>query len=99
MARSRSQADAIERGVPLNFRVKPSVRSLIDRAAELTGKNRTDFVIEAAERRAEEVLLDRTLFTLDPDAYDRFLEMLDAPPRPNDRLMRTMATRAPWDDV
>src|SRR5436305_14816911 len=32
----------------LNLRIRPEVRELIDRAAELAGKNRTDFVLEAA---------------------------------------------------
>ncbi len=86
-----------ETSVPLNFRIKPSARNLIDRAAELLGKNRTDFVIEAAERRAEEVLADRTLFTVGPEAYAEFLARLDAPAQPNERLRRTMETRAPWD--
>jgi len=39
----------------LNIRIKPQVRELIDRAAELAGKNRTDFVLDAArwlKRRA-----------------------------------------------
>jgi len=46
--------------VPLNMRIKPATRNLIDRAAELLGKTRTDFMLEASERRAEEVLLDRS---------------------------------------
>jgi uncharacterized protein (DUF1778 family) len=88
---------AAEPSVPLNFRIKPSVRNLIDRAAELLGKHRTDFVIEAAERRAEEILLDRTAFTVSPEMYAEFLARLDAPPQPNERLKRTMTTKAPWD--
>ncbi|HJY05658.1 MAG TPA: GNAT family N-acetyltransferase, partial [Bryobacteraceae bacterium] len=33
---------------------------MIDRTAELAGKNRTDFVLDAARRAAEDTLLDRT---------------------------------------
>ncbi len=83
--------------VPLNFRIKRSRRNLIDRAAELIGKTRTDFMLEASERRAEEVLLDQTVFTVSPDAYATFLERLDSPAEPNERLRRTMMARAPWD--
>ena len=50
----------------LNLRIKPQVRELIDRAAELAGKNRTDFVLDAARRAAEDTLLDRTVFTGKP---------------------------------
>jgi uncharacterized protein (DUF1778 family) len=81
----------------LNLRVKPELRGLIDRAAQLAGKNRTDFVLEAARRAADDTLLDRTVFTVSPEAYAEFLARLDAPPQPNARLRRTMRTPAPWD--
>jgi uncharacterized protein (DUF1778 family) len=83
----------------LNLRIKPELRGLIDRAAELAGKNRTDFVLEAARRAAEDALLDRTVFSVSPGAYAEFLKRLDAPPKPNERLRRTMKTPAPWDRV
>jgi uncharacterized protein (DUF1778 family) len=81
----------------LNLRIKPQVRELIDRAAELAGKNRTDFVLDAARRMAEDTLLDRTVFTVSPKVYRRFLARLDAPPRPNKRLLKSMQTPAPWE--
>lgn len=85
--------------VPLNIRIKPATRNLIDRAAELLGKTRTDFMLEASERRAEEVLLDRTIFTVSPEIYAEYLIRLDAPAQPNDRLKRTMTSKAPWDEA
>ncbi|MFB9979967.1 DUF1778 domain-containing protein [Mesorhizobium kowhaii] len=85
------------KSVPLNIRVKPEVRTLIDRAAELLGKNRTDFMLEASQRATEEALLDRPVFTVEPDIHAPFLARLDAPPQPNERLRRTMTTKAPWD--
>lgn len=81
----------------LNLRIKPSIRELIDRAAELTGKNRTNFVLDAARRAAEDTLLDRTVFTVSPKAYRQFLMRLDAPPKPNKRLLKSMQTPAPWE--
>lgn len=84
---------------PLNIRIQPELRGLIDRAAELLGKTRTDFVLDASRKAAEEALLDRTLFTVGADAYGEFLARLDEPPRPNDRLRRTMTTPAPWESA
>jgi uncharacterized protein (DUF1778 family) len=81
----------------LNLRIKPEERGLIDRAAKSLGKNRTDFVLEAARRAAEEALLDRTNFTVSRKAYAEFLARLDAPPKPNERLRRTMRSKAPWE--
>jgi len=81
----------------LNLRIRPEERGLIDRAARLAGKNRTDFVLEAARRAAEDTLLDRTVFIATAEGYAEFLARLDAPPQPNERLRRTMRTAAPWD--
>jgi len=81
----------------LNLRIKPELRGLIDRAAELTGKNRTDFVLNAARNAAEDALLDRTVFAVNPKAYAEFLARLDSPPRPNARLRRSLLTAAPWE--
>jgi len=83
--------------VALNIRIKPQVRELIDRAAGLAGKNRTDFVLDAARRAAEDTLLDRTVLTVSPKAYREFLARLDAPPKPNRRLLKSMQTPAPWE--
>ena len=81
----------------LNLRIKPEERGLIDRAAKTLGKNRTDFMLDAARRAAEDPLLDRTIFAVSPKAYAEFLARLDAPPQPNERLRRTMRTSAPWE--
>ena len=81
----------------LNIRIKPEVRGLIDRAAKLVGKNRTDFVLDAARHSAENALLDRTAFEVSPKAYAEFLSRLDAPAQPNERLRRSLLTPAPWE--
>ncbi|MBI1868202.1 MAG: DUF1778 domain-containing protein [Methylocystis sp.] len=81
----------------LNVRIKPQDRNLIDQAARLLGKSRTDFLLEAGRRAAEDALLDRTLFKASPKAYAEFVARLDAPPAPNERLRRTMTMPAPWE--
>jgi uncharacterized protein (DUF1778 family) len=81
----------------LNLRIKAEDRELIDRAARTLGKNRTDFVLEAARRAAAETVLDQLMFKLSPKAYAEFLARLDAPPQPNERLRRALQTKAPWE--
>jgi uncharacterized protein (DUF1778 family) len=81
----------------LNIRIKPEERNLIDRAAKARGKNRTDFVLEAARAAAEEALLDQTIIAASPEAYAAFLARLDMSPQSNERLRKTMQTPAPWD--
>ena len=82
----------------LNIRIKPEERSLIDRAARARGKNRTDFILDAARLAAEEALLDQAIVTVSPEAYAEFVARLDMPPRPSERLRKTMQTPAPWDE-
>ncbi|NDZ14370.1 CopG family transcriptional regulator [Variovorax sp. WS11] len=80
----------------LNLRIPAVERNLIDRAAESAGKTRTDFILEAARRAAEEALLDRALMVVSPEAYAKFLKRLDRPAQPSERLQRTMQAKAPW---
>ena len=82
----------------LNIRIRAEERGLIDRAAQVRGKNRTDFILEAARRAAEETLLERAIISVNPEAYADFLARLEAPPQPNERLRRTLQTPLPWDD-
>lgn len=82
----------------LNLRIRAEERGLIDRAAQVRGKNRTDFILDAARRAAEEALLERAILSVSPEAYADFLARLEAPPQPNERLQRTMQTPLPWDD-
>lgn len=82
---------------PLNMRVLPETRSLIDRAAKLMGKNRTDFVLDAARQAAHDTLLDRAAIPLSDKAHAAFVALLDAPPQPNERLRRSLQTPAHWE--
>ncbi|MBC3253603.1 CopG family transcriptional regulator [Serratia fonticola] len=81
----------------LNLRIKTAERELIDRAAKARGKNRTDFVLDAARAAAEEALIEQRIIMVDPEAYQEFLTRLDQAPAPNDALRKTMRSVAPWD--
>lgn len=80
----------------INLRALPSQRELIDRAAKALGKNRSDFMLEAACERAQAVLLDRVFFNLDAKAFKQFNDLLDAPVKPNAGLKRLLAVKPPW---
>ena len=85
-----------QRRETLNLRIPAAERNLIDRAALSSGKTRTDFILEAARRAAEETLLDHAILSVGPQAFAKFLARLDAAPKPNARLRRTMRAPAPW---
>lgn len=82
--------------VTLSIRAKARQRDLIDQAAERLGRSRSEFMIEAACRQAEDVLLDQTYFALDADRFAAIQAALDAPPAPSERLLRTLKAPVPW---
>lgn len=79
----------------VNLRVRPEIRTLIDQAAKAQGKTRSEFMIDAARRAAEESLLDQTLVRVDQQTYDHFLEVLDQPPS-GEGFERLMSAPKPW---
>ncbi len=81
----------------INLRVTRNQKMLIDRAADALGRNRSDFMLDAACQEAESVLLDRRYFVLSEAAFKRFTDLLDKPPASNPRLERLLRTKAPWD--
>jgi uncharacterized protein (DUF1778 family) len=84
------------RDAAINLRTKPEQRDLIDQAAAMLGKNRSDFMLEAACDRAQSVLLDQVFFRLDAGLFKAFMKQLDASPAPNEGLKRLMAVPVPW---
>jgi len=87
------------RDTAINLRVRAEQRDLIDHAAQLQGKNRSDFMLEAACDKARAVLLDQVFFSLDAKSYQQFTQLLDAPPSHNPGLERLMAVKAPWNQA
>jgi uncharacterized protein (DUF1778 family) len=80
----------------INLRIESGTRQLIDDAAAVLGKTRTEFMIESARRQAVDVLLDQRLFALDPDRYDAFVHVLDNPPPPGPKLKALLRRSPAW---
>jgi uncharacterized protein (DUF1778 family) len=78
----------------INLRIEAHTRQLIDSAAAVLGKTRTEFMIDSARAQAIDVLLDQRLFELDSSRYEAFLHELDNPPPPGPRL-RALLRRVP----
>jgi uncharacterized protein (DUF1778 family) len=79
----------------VNLRVREDIRDLIDRAAQSQGKSRSEFMIDAARRAAEDALLDQTLVRVDTETYAHFLKALDQPPG-GEGYERLMNAAKPW---
>jgi uncharacterized protein (DUF1778 family) len=93
MSATTSTQETTTRAV--NLRVREDIRDLIDQAARSQGKSRSEFMIDAARRAAEDALLDQTLIRVGQKTYKHFLKVLDQPPggETYDRLMKV---KKPW---
>jgi uncharacterized protein (DUF1778 family) len=80
----------------INLRIETGTRQLIDDAAAVLGKTRTEFMVESARRQAVDVLLDQRLFTLDPERYDAFMQALDNPSAPGPKLKALLRRTPAW---
>jgi len=81
----------------INLRIGTETRRLIDNAATVLGKTRTEFMVESARQAAIDVLLDQRLFVLDPERYDAFVHALDHPPAPGPKLRALLRRRPAWE--
>ena len=81
----------------INLRIEARTRQLIDDAAAVLAKTRTEFMIDSARSLAIDVLLDQRLFALDAKRHEAFVHALDNPAAPGPRL-RALLRRVPaWE--
>lgn len=81
----------------INIRALPRQRNLIDRAAELQNKNRSDFMLEVACLAAENILLDQRVFSLSMEKFEQFKKILDEPVEENIDVRDLLNSKAPWE--
>ena len=68
-------------------------------AANMLGKNQSDFMPQAASERAESVLTDQVNFSLDVEKFQQFTGLLDESPEPNEGLKRLLEMGSIWEKV
>jgi uncharacterized protein (DUF1778 family) len=95
--KSTKTTGATTRDIQINIRAQLRQRELIDQAAEVIGKTRSEFMLEAACQRAENILLDRQNFSLTSEQWNQFLSVLDAPVQSNEKLKKLLSVSAPWE--
>jgi uncharacterized protein (DUF1778 family) len=82
---------------PISMRLPESDIAMIDRAAGLRGRSRTDFVRDAAVRAAEDVLMENRLIRMSAEGFAEFLDVLAAPPIPVPQVVELAKRPAPWE--
>jgi uncharacterized protein (DUF1778 family) len=80
----------------INVRATDEERAIIDYAASLVNKNRTDFIIERAVNEAQNIILDQRVFILDDSRYQAFIQQLEAPVQNAEGRKRLMDVKPEW---
>lgn len=82
---------------PISMRLPEADIAMIDRAAGLRGRSRTDFVRDAAVRAAEEVLMEHRLIRMSPAGFADFMAALSGPAAPVPEMVELAKRPAPWE--
>ena len=84
---------------PLSMRLPEADIAMIDRAASLRGRSRTEFVRDAAVRAAEDVLMENRPIRMSAEGFDAFLATLAGPATPVPALVDLFHRPAPWEEA
>jgi uncharacterized protein (DUF1778 family) len=87
---------AATRSARLGLRTTPQQEAVLRRAAAVSNKSMTDFILDSACQAAEQTLLDQRLFMVSEDQARTLLELLDRPEQDNPGLSDLFSRRAPW---
>lgn len=90
-------ANAERKEHPISMRLPEADLAMIDRAAGLRGRSRTDFVREAAVRAAEDVLMEQRLIRMGADGFADFVAALSGPGAPVAEMVELARRPAPWE--
>ena len=82
---------------PVSMRLPEADIAIIDRAARLRGRSRTDFVRDAAVRAAEEALMDRAPIRLNAEDFAAFMAAVAGPASPVPEMVEILRRSAPWE--
>jgi uncharacterized protein (DUF1778 family) len=81
----------------LDVRVSASVKAKLQAAASSSQRSLSEFVLESALSRADEVLADRRTFDLSAEAWTAFVNALDAPAKVLPRMRQLLQEQSVFD--
>jgi uncharacterized protein (DUF1778 family) len=81
----------------VDLRMTPAAKRTLQRAAAVTNKTLTEFLLDSGLNAALDTLADRRVFQLDQRRWDAFLAALAAPPKSNPSLRKLLARRPAWE--
>lgn len=88
---------SVARTARFGLRATSQQETILRRAAEISRKSLTDFILDSACAVAEQTLLEQRLFMVSGQQYQDLLALLDRPAQPNAGLEKLFSKTAPWE--
>ena len=96
MPQAQRKGQSARKDDVIQIRASAEVKSILNRAAALRGQKLSEYVLESSRRRAEEDLLDQRAFYLSPTDHEKFLALLDAPPKVTKEVRARFDRKRMW---
>ena len=90
-------AETEARSERVDLRMTPAAKRTLQRAAAISNKTLTEFLLDSGLNAAYDTLADRRVFQLDERHWDEFMAALSKPPRENPRLRKLLARKPVWE--
>ena len=92
------KAQPIIAEVNIHLRARTQDRTLIDQAAELSGTNRSQFMMASALKEAKNILLDQSTIYADAKTFQNVMDWMDAPATRSETvgMKRFLQAKTPW---
>ena len=91
MLTTPAEADTEGRAARLEARITPRQKALLQRAASLSGRTLSEFVVASAQEAAAKVIQDHAAIRLTREEQMAFVRSLLKPPAPIARLRKAVA--------
>lgn len=93
----RSEKNELKTSSTINMRIDAKRRTLIEKAAKYSHKDRTSFILDAALKAAEEAILDRRVFVLSDKDFNDFDKALSKNKLENNLcLQKALKSKRRW---
>jgi uncharacterized protein (DUF1778 family) len=80
----------------VDLRMTPAAKQTLQRAAAVSNKTLTEFLLDTGLNAAFNTLADRRVFQLDEQRWAKFMRQLASPPKRNPRLRKLLTRRPAW---
>lgn len=82
----------------ISLRIPADQKDIIDTAVSISRKNRTEFLLESALMRAEEIILDQRFFVLDEEETEQLMKLATPTPEQEEKMAALLNSKDPWEE-